>query len=170
VALENESYEIVNTVDILQGDFIENCPNFLISPTWEPDSEEEVLVKIYKAVVLTNSCDIVNEKIDNILVAPVEDIKVFAGKNPEVNIRQIIQNKIYRYCHLPPCLLNSHKSDGFIVDFSKAFSVPREYFKSLVASQRNRLRVRPPYREHLSHRFGESISRVALPQLTPRAQ
>jgi hypothetical protein len=51
-----------------------------------------------------------------------------------------------------------------IVDFREIFTVPRTYLESLL-SQRNakRIRLLPPYREHLSQAFARFFMRVGLP-------
>ena len=92
MALQDESYEIVNTEKIFQGDFIKKCPNFLVPPGWTRGSDVKVPVKVYpNVIVLTQTCDIEHDKADNILVAPVDDVSVFARNNEDVNI---IRNEV----------------------------------------------------------------------------
>ncbi len=54
-------------------------------------------------------------------------------------------------------------SDYLIVDFRNAFSLPIEFLINLVNSQPSRLRLLPPYREHLSQAFARFFMRVGLP-------
>jgi hypothetical protein len=52
-----------------------------------------------------------------------------------------------------------------LVDFHDLFTVPREFLESLLRQrQEQRLRLCPPYREHLSQSFARFFMRVGLPQ------
>src|SRR5262245_33467491 len=52
-----------------------------------------------------------------------------------------------------------------IVDFHDLFTVPRAFLETLLRRrQQPRLRLRPPYREHLSQAFARFFMRVGLPQ------
>ena len=51
-----------------------------------------------------------------------------------------------------------------IVDFHEVFTVPREFLESLLRERdERRLRLLPPYREHLSQAFARFYMRVGLP-------
>jgi hypothetical protein len=56
------------------------------------------------------------------------------------------------------------QTDHRIVDFHEVYTIPRSFLESLL-SQRNqpRLRLLPPYREHLSQAFARFFMRVGLP-------
>jgi hypothetical protein len=51
-----------------------------------------------------------------------------------------------------------------IIDFGRIFSLPRNFLSKLAGSQGKRLRLCPPYREHLSQSFSRFFMRVGLPQ------
>jgi hypothetical protein len=52
-----------------------------------------------------------------------------------------------------------------VVDFHDVFTVPRSFLETLLESRRlRRLRLLPPYREHLSQAFARFFMRVGLPQ------
>ena len=52
-----------------------------------------------------------------------------------------------------------------VVDFHEVFTLPRTFLESwLQQSGNQRLRLRPPYREHLSQAFARFFMRVGLPQ------
>lgn len=51
-----------------------------------------------------------------------------------------------------------------IIDFRVTFTVPYDFLKQFAAFQGKRLRLRSPYREDISNRFGHFFSRVALPK------
>jgi len=51
-----------------------------------------------------------------------------------------------------------------IVDFGRIFSLPKAFVHQFAAKQGKRLRLSPPYREHLSQSFARFFMRVGLPQ------
>ena len=76
-------YEFVDgTIEIQQGERIENCP-IVIPPTNISEEDIEVEIREYNVVALSQSCDLENDKIDTVLVAPywtfleIEKIKIF---------------------------------------------------------------------------------------------
>jgi hypothetical protein len=51
-----------------------------------------------------------------------------------------------------------------VVDFREIFTLPRTFIESLVSQRtKSRLRLLPPYREHLSQAFARFFMRVGLP-------
>jgi hypothetical protein len=51
-----------------------------------------------------------------------------------------------------------------IVDFHAVYTVPRSFLESLLEQRMQpRLRLLPPYREHLSQAFARFFMRVGLP-------
>ncbi len=51
-----------------------------------------------------------------------------------------------------------------VVDFSDVYTLPRNFLESLLETRdQSRLRLRPPYREHLSQAFARFFMRVGLP-------
>lgn len=57
---------------------------------------------------------------------------------------------------------------GFtIVDFRRVFSIPVAHFRRQAAAAGSRLRLMPPYREHLSQAFARFFMRVGLPLDVP---
>lgn len=51
-----------------------------------------------------------------------------------------------------------------IVDFGRIFSLPKAFVRQWASDQGKRLRLCPPYREHLSQAFARFFMRVGLPQ------
>ena len=52
-----------------------------------------------------------------------------------------------------------------VVDFHDIFTVPRSFLEAVLQErQLPRLRLLPPYREHLSQAFARFFMRVGLPQ------
>jgi hypothetical protein len=54
-----------------------------------------------------------------------------------------------------------------IVDFRRVFSLPLTFVRQRAPRTGDRLRLLPPYREHLSQAFARYFMRVGLPQDIP---
>jgi hypothetical protein len=182
-------YEIVEASERLtQGDLILNCP--LIA--WKPDplqlpensEEANVLQGATTAiqadvVVMTQACDLEHEKVANIILCPHFSL---------VDYRQAWEAEMYNHHQNPTekawkrhcndicdgfvwnlTMLNASNSDELsiehrIVDFHYVYSAPRSFLESLLNQRKQpRLRLLPPYREHLSQAFARFFMRVGLP-------
>jgi len=51
-----------------------------------------------------------------------------------------------------------------VVDFKNVYSINRSTLNDTVKNLKNRIRLLPPYREHLSQAFARYFMRVGLPQ------
>ena len=67
-------------------------------------------------------------------------------------------------------MLNKEENDGEtkvdirIVNFHEVFTVPRIFLESLISQRgKERFRLLPPYREHLSQAIARFFMRVGLP-------
>ena len=61
------------------------------------------------------------------------------------------------------CGLPGHERDFLLVDFTRVFTVDTSLVRELAATQGARLRLNPPYREHLAQAFARFFMRVGLP-------
>jgi hypothetical protein len=138
-----------------------------------------VEIKIADVVVLTQSCDLENEKADLVVVCPIYSLEeVFRKIRKDPGLSETPADKIIgkvqsvaqsirggrtvgRYM-LGPCTLKKWQRGVRIVDFDKMISVPYAYLKTEAAKQRNRLRIKSPYREALAQAFAQFFMRVAL--------
>ena len=78
--------------------------------------------------------------------------------------RQILKGRFARYLMLAGSTDPEVALGVRIVDFGRIFSLPKRYVQEFVASQGRRLRICPPYREHLAQAFARFFMRVGLPQ------
>lgn len=58
--------------------------------------------------------------------------------------------------------------DLSVVEFHRIYALPKEYLKAVALSAGFRLRLLPPYREHLSQAFARYFMRVGLPIDIPK--
>ncbi len=168
-------YEVLDdeSNDLQQGDFIHNCP-ILIPPTNIVDEgENEIEIKEIDSIILSQSCDLVNNKIEIVLVCPFYPLNTFLNNLPEDQQGKNSQRKAIenlRKGFLPGYhLLNSEMeiqslSDFQVVDFRNVYGIQYQSLVSLTSKIKGRVRLLPPYREHLSQSFARYFMRVGLPQ------
>lgn len=164
-------YEITeNNNELQQGDFIKNCPILLLPKNIDLTTNEEINakkgeIKLFDVIILSQSCDLKSKKIDNVLVCPFYELNYLQKKSQEFKnskIEQIRRGYIHSMHLLNKCELKEFKSDFKIVEFKNPFSVDREYLENLICSKK-RIRLKSPYKEHLSQAFARFFMRVGLP-------
>ena len=64
---------------------------------------------------------------------------------------------------LNKCELEGFVADFQVVDFRNVYGVPLDFLIDLSKRNGKRLRLMPPYREHLSQAFARFFMRVGLP-------
>jgi hypothetical protein len=159
------------STELQQGDFIPECP-ILIPPTsFKIGDEPEVEIKLIDSIVLSQSCDLINNKVDIVLVCPYYSLKTFVeGLPQEQSSKKAIRNTIdsLKKGNIPGYhLLNKdhpHTEDYQVVDFRNVYGIQIDSLKNICNSFNKRMRLLPPYREHLSQSFARYFMRVGLPQ------
>jgi hypothetical protein len=171
-----------------QGDLIFDCPivgwkEGPISIT-QAGTELELLRKQVEIatndlVVMTQTCDLAESKVHYVILCAHYELDAYR-KQWEDSLRrknekpsekgwsklldQIAAGRMWNLS-----LLNSETGQGYtaslrIVDFHEVFSLPRDFIESWLKLQgHTRLRLCPPYREHLSQAFARFFMRVGLP-------
>ncbi len=160
-------YEIVKNDELLlQGDFIDACP-IIVPPDKIEENGVEVDVVNYNVIVMSQSCDLAQEKIDLVLVCPYFPLNemeklndFFKSKKGKETLRR---GNLPGYHLLNKSKLKEFQTEYLIVDFHNVFSVHFDYLKGLARKRNNRLRLLSPYKEHLSQAFARFFMRVGLP-------
>ncbi|MHA1605382.1 MAG: hypothetical protein ACTSV0_04030 [Candidatus Freyarchaeota archaeon] len=159
-------YDIVNgEEEIMQGDFISDCP--IVVPPLEVSEKVNFEIINYDVVVMSQSCDLVQRKIDLVLVCPVWPLGEFEKRSDFFRSKKgkeaLRQGNVPGYHLLNKCDLKGFESDYMVVDFRSVYSVPFDFLIKLTKTRGRRLRLLPPYREHLSQAFARFFMRVGLP-------
>ncbi len=158
--------------DLQQGDLIPNCP-IIIPPPSISDGEIELELKEIDSLILSQSCDLVNGKIEIVLVCPYYKLDLFLENLPQQQQGRKAKQKIIenlRKGHLPGYhLLNRDLNlnlveDYQVVDFRNVYGIQFSSLFELAEKLTPRVRLLPPYREHLSQAFARYFMRVGLPQ------
>ena len=156
-----------------QGDFILSCP-IIIPPQSMDTPNPEVEITAYDVIVMSQSCDLLHDKIDLVLLCPfwkMTDLEqresYYKSKKGKESLRKGDQPS---YHLLNKCNIENFEHDYLIVDFRSVFSSHIAFLHDFVIKKGNRLRLLPPYREHLSQAFARFFMRVGLPVDIPSFQ
>jgi hypothetical protein len=184
-----EWYGRVEATDRLtQGDLISECPVLIWNPqsvelTRESDATESLKnsFDILQAdvVVMTQACDLDQEKVSNVILCPHLSLDDYRNLWAEERKRRAQSanskdwsaefNQMRNGFRWNLALLNEGHAGELttkhrVVDFTDVFTIPRAFLESLLRQrEKPRLRLRPPYREHLSQAFARFFMRVGLP-------
>lgn len=173
-------YSVVDDESLEQGDFIDNCEVLVSSYSLDgesvPSDASAFRVKgvadVYDLVIVSQSCDLENGKLDYVLMCPRWSYKEFAEVNSEFRkidrLEQIRQGKQYGYCMLNASAFPDLAYEIQIVDLGVVFSVPYETLKQMAKSGGKRLRLLSPYKEKLAQAFAYYYMRIASPTDIPK--
>ena len=158
-------YERLLVGDALsQGDILDKCPLLLWEMMPSPTGFEPAAATIrVRAVVLTQACDLAQEKATRVLVAVVHSARhlVDRGVVTAKTIRdQIRTHRVYGWYFLPkgPAVEES------IVNLRNLHTIPRAMLEQLAREGKRVCRICTPYREHLAQHFSTTYSHIGLPQ------
>ena len=162
--------------DLQQGDVLAGCP--VLRPSLGAVTKaSEVEVQFFRrlGIILTQSCDLAMRADGRCHSEEVLFCSVFS-------LGELVNHRLFgrragweearkgRHpgFHVPNrCDLPGHEREFLLVDFSRAFTVDVDLVRELAASQGPRLRLLPPYREHLAQAFARFFMRVGLPMDFP---
>jgi len=170
---EFEWYEIISNSDNLsQGDFIIECPIIKPPKIINLEEENDIQIDLINSIIMSQSCDLENDKIEIVLVCPYFPLQYFIDNLPEDQKTKKALKKVIdslKKGNQPGYhLLNKSEKNGLedyiVVDFRNVYGVHIENLKSIAEKIPARLRLLPPYREHLSQAFARYFMRVGLPQ------
>ncbi len=160
---QSQWYEIITAEELQQGDLFPTCPVVLTPTTLSPQVNVEppppiaAQVRVYDVIVMSQSCDLVQRKLDLVLVCPYWGLSELEEmdarfKQPKMK-EEVRRGNVPAYHMLAACDLKGFEHEIQIVDFRTVFSVPFDFLTELARQRPKRLRLRSPYREHLSQAF-----------------
>src|SRR5262249_54280957 len=91
------------------------------------------------------------------------------GQNPTQKAWQkfcdnVCDGYVWNMAMLNQCDHDELRTEIRVVDFHRLYTIPRVFLESLLLQRgQTRLRLLPPYREHLSQAFARYYMRVGLP-------
>jgi hypothetical protein len=164
-------YEPVTGDYIQQGDILEDCPVFIWTQNRPVSAQDEytqpapVDFETRTVIVMSQSCDMAKgrEKITEVLLCAVWDTSDLGALGDKSHLEEMRKGRLPAFA-----LINEHRRDDFnvgyrVVDFRRIHSLPLGVCRQLAVTGGKRLRLLPPYREHLSQAFARFFMRVGLP-------
>ncbi len=162
-----EWYEVVEGGEIQQGDIIRACQILVPPVTLFQGQSLDLKVEEYDVIVMSQSCDLVQKKIKLVLVCPIWQLQEFERENANYKspkMRESIRRgQVPGYHMLNKCVISGFETEYQIVDFKSTYAVHIDFLTEFVATTGKRIRLLPPYREHLSQAFARFFMRVGLP-------
>ena len=162
---------------IEQGDIVENCniilPNEQHYQAISEGKENIVPLDIIEinVIIISQSCDIQNKKINSIIVCPIWSLQNFIEKGDwfrSTTAREDLrQGKFPEYHLLQRVESEELPNDFYFVDFHHIYSVPKKFIEAILKDKPHK-RLLPPCREHLSQSFARYFMRVGLPVYIPK--
>ena len=163
---------VVTGAELEQGDLLLECPVFVISPrTIDDPANNPITVERQTVIVMTQSCDLVvrgdgRSAAEDVIVCPVYMRSELAGHSvygrPQ-GWEEARKGRHAAYHVLNRCEIPSHETEFMLVDFRRAYTLGAELVRDAASKAAPRLRLLPPYREHLSQGFARFFMRVGLP-------
>src|SRR5438105_1776188 len=161
-------YETAAPAEILsQGDVIDDCPLITIQ-IWPPDSGPNIASETWtiRVVVLTQACDLAQDKTTRVVVAPVHEAAELVARNilKAGTVRdQVRRGQVFGWYFLPAASAPINLAES-IVDLRELHTIERRTLEYLVGAGKRVCRIRTPWREHLAQHFGTTYTRIALPE------
>jgi hypothetical protein len=162
-------FEVVEGDEISQGDIIMNCPVVIVPPLEDlsEGAEFDVVMKTIDVIIMTQACDLEQGKVNDVILCGItglKDLKMRDGKKAtNSDVKNISNGRIVNLHLLNEYVDEELSCDHRVVDLRQLYSLPLETLKVIAKSNGKRLRLLPPYREHLSQAFARLFMRVGLP-------
>lgn len=153
-----------------QGDILEACPVYEPPASLSPTAAAaEFDVRTYNLVIVSQSCDLVEgrDALAHVLLCSLctpAELMPKQGKGKRLEELENLRKGRKPALHLlNRCDLQGMERDFRIVDFRRVFSLPIGFVRNFARDSGQRLRLCPPYREHLAQAFARYFMRVGLP-------
>lgn len=162
----------INEPTLAQGDLLPDCPIPFFEPRFgEEDTRAEVSVAVSDMIIVTQSCDLAQNKVILVALCPIHSLATFEEANPEFKSKRKWENvRKGRIAglHLLASPTEPEKSwDALVVDFGQIFSLPFGYLIRRAEKVEDRWRLESPFLEHFSQAFARFFMRVGLPSSIP---
>jgi hypothetical protein len=180
-------YDLAQSDDpVTQGDIILGCPILNWHSTPSTSSMASLRLKdcadafAEDVIVMTQACDLEHRKVQNVVLCPHLSLTAFRSswqrwmlnRNQSPSEKawkslcgDILAGYVWNQTMIEASTDERLLMETRVVDFHEVFTLPRLFLEGwLKQSGHQRLRLRPPYREHLSQAFARFFMRVGLPQ------
>jgi hypothetical protein len=120
-----------------------------------------------RLIVVTQSCDLENDKVEFVALCPIHTLPEFAAVNPKFtqhkNWEPVRRGNVFGLHMVASHDAPDSNTASLVVDFGHIVSLPIQYLTTHAASMGSRCRLSSPYLEHFSQAFARFFMRVGLP-------
>ena len=164
-------FGVIEGDELEQGDILESCPVFLPPPDLDVHAERPtnatVQWKEQDLIVMSQSCDLVKGRrgIEDVLLCAIWKRSEFTGGHfleKDSEMENARKGRFPKVHVLAASTIPGLEREVRVVDFQRVYSLPVPFVRKRAGMAR-RLRLLPPYREHLSQSFARFFMRVGLP-------
>jgi len=157
---------------LAQGDLLPRCFVPFFEPGYGLDGgTQDVAVKEYDCIVVTQSCDLDQNRAPLVALCPLYSIKEYEAVNEAFRKKgewERVRKGRVEGLHL---VASTHIPDDpracLVADFRTIYSLPITYLMEHASTLGRRWRLRSPYLEHFSQAFARFFMRVGLPSSIP---
>jgi hypothetical protein len=169
-------YSVVRGRPLEQGDLLLGCPRFVIpAEAGRDDGAVSLVRQTVDAVILTQSCDLAIRadgqcEATDVLLCPFyfkKDLTDHPVFRKDETWEEVRKGRRPFFHILNECRLAGHEQDFALIDFHALFTLSVVLAHEFADRAGDRLRLLPPYREHLSQAFARLFMRVGLPADIP---
>jgi hypothetical protein len=161
----------VNGQELAQGDVLKDCLVPVFSPDFGTHAVEEVPVSGADLIIVTQTCDLVNQKADLVALCPIYTLQRFEEYNPKFKTKgrwEEVRKGRIEGLHLLGSPDSPEDNQGsLVVDFGQIVSLPFAYLVKRAGDWGARWRLDSPFLEHFSQAFARYFMRVGLPSSIP---
>jgi hypothetical protein len=161
----------VTGVTLRQGDYLLNCPVPALSERPDDTGEQSFPVEERDLIVMTQSCDLENEKAAFVALCPIHTLLEFEQANPSFTHKGAWENvrkgRVEGLYLLGSPQEPNNNRDALVVDFRQIYSLPFGLLNRHAEQRGERWRLKSPYLEHFSQAFARFFMRVGLPSAIP---
>jgi hypothetical protein len=158
---------------LAQGDLLEDClmPVFNVLSANDPNEVQEQEAKLARLIVVTQSCDLENDKAEFVALCSAYRIPEFERTSPAFAKKgvweQVRRGRIEGLHLLASPTAPDDNSQCFVVDFRRIVSLPVGYVTKHATGLGDRPRLQSPFVEHFSQSLARFFMRVGLPSQIP---
>lgn len=162
-------YQIGKLNDLEQGDLFPNCPVISLPNDLKPilnakeNDEIEIIpdLKRVNLILMTQSCDLAHQKVNQVLLCAYSP---FSAETYQKNKENIKRERMPALHLIEKCDAANFSFEKQVVDFRAIYTLPKDFVLTFAKTQKNRVRLLSPYKEHLSQAFARYFMRVGLPR------
>lgn len=162
-------WDSITGKELAQGDLLpERALPVFVDPAPRVDSEAtDVDVYTQRLIVVTQSCDLENGKVEFVALCPIHTLDEFAEANPHYRNRKsweaVRRGQVHALHLIASPETPSDNNLAYVVDFGHIVSLPIEYLSNHAEQMHSRWRLMSPFLEHFSQSFARFFMRVGLP-------